>query len=489
MGTFYFEADWADAGFYSAEQAGLLQAFIIRRGRNAAVTGDRYAEVDTGEANITLKNASGRFSLFNSGGSLYNYLRPNKAVRVVHYEGGARTDLFTGFTSNIVNLPDRKQARIEALDGAEFLKKRKGDDIGLQTDYAVSTAMYDLLQAAGYPATDGTEWIFPLTFPGTLGGSAIENNGDTIPYFWGQTDKSAWEQLASVAAAFAGDIYINASGVFSYAARWRQRSSVLTLTDGDVRAGSQPEQPWNEIRNYIRVSARPLTATAALTEIYRMYDAPAIEAGESITIWADFSYQGQYGPATAATTPVSTTDYTANTAADGSGSNRTANLSVTFTAYTTRAKVILENTGSDTLYVTLFKIRGTLLHNVNETAQIAEDATSIGDYEKRELKVSSPYLQEIVSAGYHADHSLTVYKDPRKVLWVRILNRLNIQLVADLFDVVTLDLTELGASGDYRVTYIEHDFKPKQFVTTWRLEPVISSGWVFPATFPITVGW
>jgi hypothetical protein len=45
-------------------------------------------------------------------------------------------------------------------------------------------------------------------------------------------------------------------------------------------------------------------------------------------------------------TPVATTDYTANTQADGGGADLTADIDITITKFATATKLEVENTGS-----------------------------------------------------------------------------------------------------------------------------------------------
>lgn len=64
-------------------------------------------------------------------------------------------------------------------------------------------------------------------------------------------------------------------------------------------------------------------------------------------------------PVLSVTAPVSGTDYTAHSAADGTGTDMTSSLDVTVTNLGTHVSIRLENThASDTLYVTKFELKG-----------------------------------------------------------------------------------------------------------------------------------
>lgn len=101
------------------------------------------------------------------------------------------------------------------------------------------------------------------------------------------------------------------------------------------------------------------------------------------------------GTLTSLVTPASGVDYLANTANDGSGSDRTSNLAVTITQVGGAVlRRRLQNThASDTIYVTRFVLRGvplTMLTDVSMT--VVEEDAAPGQPAKAEITMQIPWL-------------------------------------------------------------------------------------------------
>jgi hypothetical protein len=250
--------------------------------------------------------------------------------------------------------------------------------------------------------------------------------------------------------------------------------------------------PWDEIWNYIRVTAIPRKVESS-TEIYRLNDVPLIIAGATLTIWAQHQYDGEPTPASAVTTPAATTDYTGNTAANGSGTNKTANLTVTATSYAAETLLTIENTDTVDIYLTLMKLRGTPLTALSETLAVDSDTTSIAAYSKRGVNVGSRWIQTMDHAVGMAGYMELFLPEIKRVPQVRLVDRFTEQFLPELGDKITLTVSTLGISGTYTLIQINHDWRAGEaFETTFKLVPELESFTGierFPATFPMTLGW
>lgn len=467
--------DWDKDDSYTDESA-LLQRALIRRGRESSLSGDGYQYCDTGSLDLTFNNASKRYTYFYASSPIYDYLLPNRPVYLMVTYGGTDYQLFTGKTKNIRLYPQDNRAIISCSDGSEYLHNRKTDLANtVSINRYADDAIGDILTAAEWPA----------------GARSIVDNGDVIPLFWIQANRTAWDQLTDVCKAFGAEIFVAADGKFTYIPRTHSNTGTFSLDDDDVLAsGTEPQQPWSEIRNDINVIVKPRTTTSADVEVWRLNEVIELAATEARTFWLDYAYDGEEAPMSSITTPAATTDYTANAQADGLGTNMTSDLDIALTTYVTRAKIILTNNNvTDPMYVTLCKLRGTLYIAPNEITISESDATSIAAYEKASLTVSTPFLQEQAIGQDRADDILLLYKSARNAVTVKLLNKPTLQFDADLFDKVTIDLAGMGATGDYRITYIEHDLSPRRWLTTWRMEPTpasITGYWIFTAKLGTT---
>jgi hypothetical protein len=487
------DIDWVGDGQFHDESM-QVKLLTIRRGKNSSIGANEYTSNPSGTLNITLNNNSRRYEFYYDASAISDYLLPNRRVRIRVSDGTNTYILFVGSIYDMIPQSVDKLMRIEARDGIDFLTETPAGLNSLQTDYAVSDAISDLLGDAGWAYSDTTGWTFTTTLgiDSILGSSVIENNGDEMPYWWSDNNKSTMAAINDLASAFAGHAFVANDGTFSYNARDYGNESKFTLTDDDINFDSELRQPWDEIRNTIRIVGHP-RIIQGITDIWTLGDIPVIGAGSTLTLWADFECEGRSAPATAITEPASTTDYTANTQADGLGVDKTAQIDISMTEYAATAKLTITNNDAADVYLTLMKLRGTLAMDSNPITVLEEDSDSQDDYGKRRFYLDTDWLQTASEIGYHAANALASYKDTRRILWVSIYNNPAYQFGADLYDQISIDSTEWNIDADYIITYIEHEYKRGKIKTTMRLEPVgaASNYWIFTTELGETsiLGW
>lgn len=501
--TYTLEIDWNLDNSYTDESA-YVRRITVDRGREHSITELRYSHVLTGRASIYLNNSDGRYNQYNTGGALYGYLLPFRRVRIKVDINGEQHEIFTSKIEDI--RPARSErgdqyAVIRCVDGFDYLRNQKCDYDDLQTDYAVASAITDLLVNAGWDYADTSGWTFPtqLGIDSYLGSTLIENNGDEIPYWWSDPKMTVLGAIHELSDAFASDAYVSKDGTFAYAARRLDGVSLFTLTDSDLGAGSYLEYPWKDVRNKARVIFYPYKAESS-AEIWRLTDVMSISASDTKTIYAEFQFDNiEPSPASSVVTPVSTTDYTANSQADGGGSDKTAQLGIVMTTYATHAKLELTNNDANTIYVTLLKLRGVLITARNRSVALDEDtdssSTSSG-YGPRTLEIDNKWMQTEEISGNHAGHIVTVYAEPRSIIWAELIDNYSKQFSPDLFDFVTVNSSEWSISNKkFMITNIKHDLQPGgNQRTLFRLEPAVGetlSYWYFPAQFGTStyLGW
>lgn len=102
-------------------------------------------------------------------------------------------------------------------------------------------------------------------------------------------------------------------------------------------------------------------------------------------------------------TPVSGTDYAAFQYPTGTGTDYTADLSVTVEYGTSEAEYTLENTGASSFYVTTLQARGYGVYVYDSTTTVKESASSIAAYGESEVNIDLPYVRNLRSLGIDAD--------------------------------------------------------------------------------------
>jgi hypothetical protein len=156
--------------------------------------------------------------------------------------------------------------------------------------------------------------------------------------------------------------------------------------------------------------------SAATTVLFDLKYALSIAAGETKTIRGKFRDPNSKATQVAGidmVTPVATTDYTANTASDGTGTPMTASLSVTATYGVSEVDFSLQNThGSTTLYVTKLQCRGKGIYIYDTVTSEAKDTTSKNAYGDYPLTLNLKYQDNPLVGEDFSAAQLLVYKDP-----------------------------------------------------------------------------
>ena len=112
-------------------------------------------------------------------------------------------------------------------------------------------------------------------------------------------------------------------------------------------------------------------------------------------------------------TPVSGTDYVANTAADGSGTNVTTQLTVTASFGASGVRWTITNTGTSTVYLTTLQARGRGIYDYARAYLEAAPASVSADQAHNILTLTLPYGSDMNVAQSVADDLLDVYGTPR----------------------------------------------------------------------------
>ena len=464
------EIDWDNDGVWNgSSEDEWLQSIQIKRGRRYMIQeeGEDFEDVIVGNALFVLNNNDGRYSTDNEDSALYPNVLPGRVckLRIKNNSDGELYSVFYGYIKDIRPFYEGfNKVRITVDDGMQFLKQR-----------SITTTLY---------TDEKVEDLFTYIlddYAGWTDGYSIGNDEETIPYWWEYDKIKALTSLRKLTHAYVGKMFIDASGQFVYYSRNYDPSSSANITSTDIQRNFGASQPWDFIRNKIEVIAHPRKLNNDVT-IWELNDTPLIEAGESLEIWADYSYDGKTVPAIDVISPVATTDYTMNAQADGGGSNLTANFTVTPTKFASSTKLEIENTGGTDGYITFMQLRGDALSEYPTTIK-REDSSSISTYGERAFTLDYDSVQEIDIAIDFANYVRTLLASPKKWLDITIIGKPDKQLL-ELFDLVSVIVNEY-ISGDYWVAYLEHDWNIQNahnIITRMRLEQKDETAfWTFTA--------
>lgn len=297
--------------------------------------------------------------------------------------------------------------------------------------------------------------------------------------------------------------------------RMATTTNSLSLNDDmlEIRVPSSLETIVNRVEVVIASRAIDATATTVLFSLPTPQSA-AIAGNDTITLWGD--YRDPAGKATwvggtAMVAPVATTDYTMNTAADGSGSDLTANCTVRATYFASAVKLTITNgdagafnpatftsatfnTASATPstpaagYLTKVQCRGKGLYRYDPETFRSDETVSQSTYGLRPTTIPMTYQDSHAVAQGAADYLAHLYSNPLAQVDAVIFEAnasaalLTAALARDISDRIGIDETVTGVtqttSGMDRGWYInsvEFEVGPgrlgPQITCTWGLAP------------------
>lgn len=394
-------------------------------------------------ANVLLDNIDGRFT-------------PNKNATI-----GTAIEARRPFKMSLGFIADSAARMAQIIVGLTASRPKQS-----RSDRSTEVDIFDYitfienaeLQAAVYENMRSDEIIESILTD--LGFGSVQYNLDTglntIPFAWFDKDKSAGRRIREICEAEEAHFYQDENGVLRFENRnhYSQypHQTVQRIIDSEDIISDEDDESTRIINRAI-VTAKPRAVDSVAADVWTHGTVEAIPGNSSITIWAAF-YDDQSGntplPIKEITTPASTTDYTANAASDGSGADRTANLSVAVTNFVESAKIELTNSHASTIYVTLLKLRGKAARVTQAIQAIVEDDDSKNKYEPQEYPLNNDLIQSGTVAQTIATNLVSRYKDPMRRRKIRIPGIPHLQL-KDLVEVMNPNAENLIANPSFEV--------------------------------------
>jgi hypothetical protein len=469
--------DWNGDGQYdSFNEANRMTDLQVSRGRKNLLdsSGTGFEPVGIGRLTIELDNTDGRFDPFNERSPLYPYVRPGVRIAVLtRLPGGASHPVFAGRIEDIVPIAGAaRRVRLIAVDGLTWLADQVVE-LHIQSGLSIDAAIAAVLAAAQWP------W-----------GTELEASTDTLAWFWAPAGKKVRQVLDELIGAHLGQFFAAADGAARFYSRAHALQAASVRIEQDDLAGDVVvRSPWEVIKNRITLNCHP-RALENTAVVWQVSGIPEVAAGESFEVWGSFQTNGGEGIVGAITTPAATTDYTVNTAADGSGTDLTGSCSVSVLAYAGSVQVRLTNGSAQDGYITLLQVRGqALADNPVKIQQVDEDSQAL--YGPKSLTIDTPFLQDPNLAAAIAEALIDQLAAAQVYPTVTLTGRPEIQFALDLFDYVDLVIAPIGVAGVYRLAWVEHRWASESgqaTVTQMGFEPVgdlLETVWTFPAQIGI----
>jgi hypothetical protein len=387
-------------------------------------------------------------------------------------------DLFTGFISNITPEIDAaeptKKTVVEAYDLLRLMAVRKfisGALTDKRTDEIIGLVLDSLGASSSGYFTVGAGRLGTDTYLAGAGASfrAIDQGVVTVPY--AIFDSTCLDALSQLVQAEYGACYVRKDGWQAFESRHHQlldRESCFTFTDSHI-SELIVEYDEENLANHVEVTCHPRVVGTAGTVCYTGVGFGAggrkIERGGTAEYKVSWTDPGSGRPCEVMDIiqPAASTDYIASGNSDGTGGDKTGNLTVTWSAdenerYTWSAV----NNATSTVYLTKLQVRATPLVQLDDVTATAEDDESISKYLQRERDIDISLFSDHAAAQDRADWVLYNYKDPKpfiKGMRIEGHNQENTEqiLFRELGDRITLDSDMYNIDGDYVITGITHE--------------------------------
>lgn len=445
---------------------------------------------------ITLNNLDRRFTPEYASGAYYGSLTTGITVKITSTYASVTRTMFTGWLNSITPSSGLNNDRRCIFDCTGWVERatRSNSVIALQLEKTADAVIAEILgNSSQYPAGFAGFWLLGEATIGVktkLGATSsyfIADVGQTTFAYSGDwaSGTTVYSAISEMTEREAGKFFIARDGLLYFYDRHHLISNTTSLSSFSNATSSMRYGFGGEISNIITVPYEPRTTGSAGSTLATLTSAVEIAANstELVTFVFTQAASGATVSATTVITPVSNTDYTANTLEDGSGVDKTAFVSVAVSE-TTAGQVILlfTNTFGGTVYLQpASKVRGTPLTSYGRQTYVAEDTTSVLAYGRYAMELTGKQ-DSLTDAQTLGDFQLLLRKDPRGQISDVLMNALDTTITASVLartigDRITLVDTLTSASGDWFIIREQHNVSVGNYEITWALEDAGASAY------------
>ena len=404
--------DWDGDGLFANAESDVTHRVVsnVKCKRGRSFEDQIYGRSEAGVLIASVRNYDGLFDDFDINSALVDKIIPGRLV-----EFAARKEGDPDWITLWTGLLDQAEPK-ERQSGRDLFKLKALGAISLLTQVKASTAVYNdvstddsithIWDAAGVPAR----------FRGTV-------NGDREMAVWFVTEgESAIRAVRAVEATELG-FYLEARdgrmGMEAENARQTNAGIQFILSRDGVESGRvgcrvlKPRVPRRDISNIVTVPVRQFTNEAQAV-LWSLGTTPEIAAGRKIVLVATYPNPNTGAGAVAAdwTPLVANTDYLANDNAQGTGTDRTAALTVTVTEGANALRIEIENTHTGAVHLTRLQARGQALVEGQAVGVESRDQASVDLYDPRPYQAPPQWISDIQDAESYGGFLVSLLKDP-----------------------------------------------------------------------------
>jgi hypothetical protein len=427
--------DWDGTGYTNeADNLTALSGFCGAE-HYVGYSGDGFEAFQPAKYTLTMTDHDRRYDALNTDSPLYPYVMPGRDAQIAVYirETGVTIPLITGTITDIQPVSGREEVTIVIEDGMRDLDTDVS--IGIVSNATIDQCIGLTLDAAGWN-----------------GARNLRTTNQPVQIYSAESEK-ALDLVNSLAMANLGSFFVDRNGRATFYPISYRSSTVTTLTQDLLLKEIRQPQPWEMVRNSITVIANQ-KAKRPGSVIWSIGKPLEIGAGATVTFGQGFDLS------TGISQPRPYTDYIANTASNGSGTDVTDQVTVLFSSvYDQETLMSIKNNTAASAWILKLNLLGHKIVNCPEPSR-SEDATSIAYFRrKRTLKLDNPFLQDRQFASTYAGWIKDFLKNPKRAPVIQIRQRPSVQYALYLMDRVNLSVTSRDIDDTLTIRGIRHEWQ------------------------------
>jgi len=400
-----------------------------------------------GECTIVLDNMDAAYSPENPQSSYTGLLTVNQSLSIEALtDAGSTYMLFSGFIDRFTVNPSlyRRVCTVHATDASKPLFIRK-ITTPLFTDIKVSSLVTDVLSISDIASADMT--IDAISDQISYASFSDERPIDVInrimkfgkyTYFMGPDRKVNFRSRyfglgGTVSNSYDG----NATGFFDLKYKMEDRNVI----------------------NHALVGGNTYKQFTTVETVAWLEKAVTVDGSGSAGFWLDYHDPDSKSEKTIANsmvTPVSSSDFLANTSEDGTGTDKTATTSVQVTFYGMSAVCSVFNGDGSEIYLTKFQLRGSPVQIQPEFRMEYQDSSSEAVYGRREFTLVEPLIDSPPYASDYASFMKDEWKEPIADIGFTLKNEFPDILQREVGDIIHIVESNTAISSIWSVTNMTH---------------------------------
>lgn len=406
-------------------------------------------------ADVSLENTDKRFTP-DINSTIGTSIFPNRPVQMYFGLANVKSQnktlpVFKGLTKTPKEDKNIRVTNIKGIDYVEYLNNYPLE-ADIYTDQRTDEIIQDILTTVGFGSSQ----------------YELDTGLNTIGYAYFEKGATAGDRIRRICESEEGFFFQDEEGILKFRNRRAYASDYASVVDTiephNIIRWERDES--TEIINRCEVIANPREVEDS-TEVWRSGSVEDFARGADEYIWAEFEY-----PVTSLDALVANTDYKANTASDGTGTDITSDVTISVdTLFADSAKLRVQNNADHKAWITFLRLNGTPAVITSSIKEIYEDEDSVDRYGRYERVIENNFIDSRSFARYLAKAVVEKYKDNQSR--IRIMVRGDSQ--RQIYDKIQVKDQDTDSYTTYRIMRIQGSIIGGEFYQWLTLREITDS--------------